>query len=112
MRAVTKIIFNTEQGEKFFGDGPAMLLRAVEEKGSLRAAAISMNMAYTKALKLMKNAEEALGFQLTERTTGGKDGGGSSLTPEGKEWLTRYEDYRDACVRANKELYMEYFPEQ
>ena len=57
-----------------------------------------MGMAYTKALKLMKNAENALGFPLTMRTTGGKNGGGSRLTPEGEEWLKRYEAYTDACV--------------
>ena len=37
-------------------------------------------------------------------------GGGSVLTPEGKEWLTRYEAYRDACIQANRQLYLEFFP--
>ena len=64
MKAITKIIFLDEDGEKFFGEGPARLLRRVEEYGSLRAAAISMEMAYTKALKLMKQAEAALGYPL------------------------------------------------
>ena len=62
MRAVTKIIFFDDSGEKFFGEGPCRLLTAVEETGSLRAAALSMGMAYSKALKLVKNAEAALGF--------------------------------------------------
>ena len=112
MKAVTRIIFLDEQGDKFFGEGPYRLLCAVEETGSLRAAAMSMNMAYTKALKVLKNAEAALGFPLTARTTGGKDGGGSQLTPEGKEWITRYEAYRNACVQANRQLYLDFFPEQ
>ena len=64
MKAVTKIIFLDDEGEKFFGEGPARLMHAIEETGSLRAAAISMNMAYTKALKLIRNAEAALGFSL------------------------------------------------
>ena len=112
MKAITKITFLDEGGEKFFGEGPARLLHAVEENGSLRAAAMSMNMAYTKALKLVKQAENALGYPLITRTTGGKDGGGSVLTSEGKEWLMRYEAYRDACVQANRKLYLEFFPEQ
>lgn len=112
MKAVTKITFLDDNGTKFFGEGPARLLHAVEEKGSLRAAAISMNMAYTKAFKLMKQAESVLEYPLITRTTGGKDGGGSVLTPEGKEWLTRYETYRDACIQANRRLYLEFFPEQ
>lgn len=111
MKAVTRIVFFDEDGQKFFGEGPCRLLRAVEKTGSLRAAAASMDMAYTKALKLMKNAEAALGFPLTMRAAGGKDGGGSILTPEGKEWLTRYEAYRDACVHANRALYERFFPD-
>ena len=112
MKAVTKIVFLDDQGEKFFGEGPFQLLRAVEETGSLRAAAMSMNMAYTKALKVLKNAEAALGFSLTARTTGGKDGGGSQLTSEGREWIVRYEAYRNACMEANRQLYREFFPEK
>ena len=68
MQAVTRVIFLDEDGEKFFGEGPCRLLHAVEQTGSLRAAAQSMGMAYTKALKLVQRAEKALGFALTERT--------------------------------------------
>ena len=112
MKAVTKIIFQDDNGEKFFGEGPARLLRGIEEKGSLRAAALSMGMAYTKALSLIKHAETALGVPLVIRTTGGKSGGGSTLTKEGKEWLSKYEAYRDACLQANRTLYLEFFPQQ
>ena len=112
MRAATKIIFFDDNGEKFFGEGPAQLLGGIEEKGSLRAAALSMEMAYTKALNIIKHAEKTLGFPLVIRTTGGKSGGGSRLTAEGKEWLERYEAYRDACIQANQRLYLEFFSEQ
>ncbi len=110
MKAVTRITFLDETGEKFFGEGPARLLHGIEEKGSLRSAAMSMDMAYTKALRILKNAEAALGFPLTTRTTGGKDGGGSRLTAEGKAWLAKYEAYRNACNEANRALYREFFP--
>ena len=110
MKAVTKITFLNEDGEKFFGEDPARLLREIDETGSLRAAAISMGMAYTKALKLMKQAEDTLGFSLITRTTGGKAGGGSILTPEGTRWLRQYEAYRDACIKANQALYRQHFP--
>ena len=112
MKAVTKITFLDDNGEKFFGEGPARLMRGVETCGSLRAAAMSMEMAYTKALKLIRNAEKSLGFALIRSSTGGKDGGGSCLTEEGKEWLRRYEAYRDACKLSNSRLYLEFFPEQ
>ena len=112
MRAATKIIFFDDSDQKFFGEGPYRLLLAVEETGSLRAGAKSMEMAYSKALKLLQNAEAALGYPLTMRAVGGKDGGGSTLTPQGKEWLKKYEAYRDACMEANRRLYLEFFPEQ
>ena len=112
MKSNTKITILNDDNEKFFGDGPARLMRAIEQTGSLRAASLSMNMAYTKALKLMKNAEAALGFPLTTRMAGGKDGGGSRLTAKGKAWLLRYEGYKAACVQANEKLYQEFFPMQ
>ena len=112
MKAVTKIIFFDENNEKFFGEGPYRLLCTIEETGSLRSAAASMGLAYTKALRMIRNAEKALGFPLTWRSAGGKSGGGSTLTPEGKEWLKKYEQYHDACVQANSRLYLEIFSEQ
>ena len=110
MKVVTRITFRDENGEKFFGEGPARLLRNIEEHGSLRAAALSMDMAYTKALKLMKNAEAALGFSLITRTIGGKSGGGSILTPDGKAWLSKYEAYTAACAEANRQMLRKFFP--
>ena len=112
MKAITRIIFLDDQDQKFFGEGPCRLLRGIEKTGSLRTAALEMGMAYTIALKLVKNAEAALGYPLTMRTTGGKDGGGSRLTPEGEEWLKRYEAYRDACIQANRRLYLDFFSDQ
>ncbi len=110
MEALTKIIFVDENREKFFGEGPCRLLQAVERTGSLRAAAMEMGMAYTKSLRILRRAEEVLGFPLTLRAAGGISGGGSRLTPQGKEWLERYEAYRAACVAANRDLARKFCP--
>lgn len=67
---------------KAFGPGMSALLRGVETTGSLQGAAQAMNMAYSKAWKMLKESEKAWGFMLTERETGGRDGGGSTLTPQ------------------------------
>ena len=77
MKPVTKITLTDDNGMKFFGEGPCRLLRCVEKTGSLRAAAMEMEMVYSKACKLLKQAESALGYPLTMRSAGGKDGGGS-----------------------------------
>lgn len=110
MKSVTRITVTDDNGIKFFGEGPLRLLRNVERTGSLRAAALEMEMAYSKASKLLKQAEVNLGFSLTMRSAGGKDGGGSVLTPEGKRWLRQYEAYRNACVEANQAIYRRFFP--
>ena len=47
---------------KCFGPGVAQLLHAVQQLHSLRAAALSMDMAYSKAWTVIKNSEKALAF--------------------------------------------------
>ena len=79
-----------DDGRRVFGPGPVELLERVGELGSLRAAAIDMGMAYTKATRLVHDAEQAFGFALTERTVGGSGGGGSQLTAEARELIERY----------------------
>ncbi len=91
MRPYVRTYLVDEEGNRVFGPGPAELLRRVREHGSLRSAAISMGMAYTKALALVKNAEGALGAPLTTRMVGGAGGGGSTPTPEADALLAAYE---------------------
>ena len=57
MKALTKIQITDDNGIKFFGEGPCRLLRGVERTGSLRAAAAEMEMAYSKASKLLKQSK-------------------------------------------------------
>ncbi len=70
---------------KAFGDGPYALLRRVEKMGSLHQAAKQMGMSYSKAWRLIRTLEERLGFALLERKVGGPSGGGSQVTPQGKD---------------------------
>ena len=81
---------------KCFGPGVAELLRRVRELHSLRAAAISMNMAYSKAWTVLRMAQEGLGVKLLHSTTGGRNGGGATLTAAGEQMLAAYESY---CVK-------------
>ena len=105
MKSDIRVFLCDDDNLRFFGEGPCRLLHLIEETGSLRAAALSMGMAYTKALHLMKRAEKNLGFSLTARTIGGKGGGGSVLTPEAKEFLHDYETWRNACIQRSRDLY-------
>ncbi len=91
MKPVVKVYIHSEDGEKFFGLGPLLLLRHTKKTGSLRQAAIDMNMAYTKATKLIKTAEQNFGFKLIESKTGGKNGGGSTITKQAEVLIEQYE---------------------
>ena len=81
---------------KCFGPGVAELLRRVRELKSLRAAAASMGMAYSKAWTIVKQAERELGFPLLVSVTGGRHGGGAELSPKAERLLAAYGDY---CAR-------------
>lgn len=97
------------EGARVFGPGPRELLERVESEGSLRAAAISMGMAYTKASRMVKAAEASFGFPLTERTIGGVGGGGSRLTAEARDLLNRYEAFEAACEKDLQRNFSECF---
>ena len=94
---------------KCFGPGVAQLLHAVQELHSLRAAALSMDMAYSKAWTIIRNSEKALGFSLLDSTTGGKGGGGAALTPEGARLLRAYDTFCSRLHDAADELFQEEF---
>ena len=77
---------------KIFGKGPKELLKEQNRMGSLRKAAMSMNMSYSKAWNLISNLEKSLGFKVLDKTIGGVDGGSSTLTQEGKELIRKYNE--------------------
>lgn len=94
---------------KAFGPGMSALLRGVEATGSLQGAAQAMNMAYSKAWKMLKESEKAWGFMLTERETGGRDGGGSTLTPQAVRLLEAYDAFMKETREELDRLFQKHF---
>lgn len=80
-------------GVRMFGPGTHELLRHVQDTGSLHQAAKLMGMSYTKAWHLLRKTEEHLGMTLVERRVGGPAGGGSHLTPRGRDLLGRFDRF-------------------
>lgn len=86
-----------------FGQGIALLMEGVEEEHSLNRAAKRMGMAYSKAWRIIKEAEAQLGYELLAR-----DGArGSTLTPQGKRALEVYRSIQQEmdellCRRAHE----------
>ncbi len=97
--------------EKIFGPGIAELLERVEQTHSLRKATLDMGMAYSKAWRIVKTAENALGFPLLESSVGGKGGGGAKLTEPGKRFLTAYRRFESVVHAYADEIFEEMFGE-
>jgi molybdate transport repressor ModE-like protein len=89
-------IWIEREGKVVFSDWRAELLQAIEETGSLSRAAAQMDVPYRTAWYKLKEIEGQLGMRLVTTHSGGSDGGGSSLTPEGQDILRRFwRIYRD-----------------
>ncbi|TVM03186.1 MAG: molybdenum-binding protein [Candidatus Brocadia sp. WS118] len=92
MKVKFKIWFE-ENGGVAFAEGRRILLEAVDRLGSLNAAAKELGMSYRAAWGKIKATEKALGIKLLEVTTGGKGGGGATLTSEAEELILKYQKY-------------------
>ena len=79
-------------GRPVFGRGRRFLLEAIDKYGSINRAAKEINISYRKAWGYIKAMEERLGIKLIERRTGGRNGGGATLTEEAREFLKKYVD--------------------
>jgi molybdate transport system regulatory protein len=92
-----------------FGDGPARLLEGVEQAGSLRKAAQELGMSYNKAWRILHAAEERLGFALLDRSVGGSLGGGSHLTPEARDLMSRYRAVATEAAETLEAVFQRHF---
>lgn len=81
----------------YIGDGIAIgpgkidLLRAVGETRSIAAAARSLGVPYKRAWLLIDSLNMGFGRAVVETATGGKGGGGASLTTLGRQLVTAYD---------------------
>ncbi|WP_254839101.1 TOBE domain-containing protein [Natronomonas marina] len=69
------------------------MLRGIDRHGSMHAAAEELGRSYPHLQRRVVELEEALG-QLTRRDRGGKDGGGTQLTPAAVDLIQRFERLR------------------
>src|ERR1700742_3528608 len=77
------------------GPGKADLLRAIDETGSIAAAARAMRMSYRRAGLLVHTMNECFDPPLVDAVKGGPEGGGAQLTATGRRVLAEY----DAMLR-------------
>jgi molybdate transport system regulatory protein len=87
----SKIWLETD-GEPVFGRGRRFLLEAIDAHGSINRAAAEVGLSYRKAWGHITAMEQRLGIKLVERQAGGRNGGGTSLTDEARQFLKKFEE--------------------
>jgi molybdate transport system regulatory protein len=73
---------------KFLGSDRVNLLEKIDELGSISKAARAVGISYKTAWETVNLVNKMAGKPLVDRLTGGKGGGGTTLTAEGKKVVT------------------------
>lgn len=90
-------IWIEKNGHLFLGPGRVELLMKIDEHGSMLAAAKAMNMSYKKAWRMVQEMQQVSTKPIIVKNTGGKNGGGSTLTEYGRTLAKNYDDINRKC---------------
>lgn len=93
----------------FLGPGSWQLLSLIESTGSVRIASQKMGISYSKAWKILNNLEEQMGYFILVRKPGGKSGGETHLTEQGKEMLEWFEGLERECNKAIHDIFIRHY---
>ena len=72
------------------GPGLVALLEEIADSSSVMEACSRMEISYSKAWKLIRQAEDCLGQQLVLRKSGGTRGGAAELTAFAKDFIKKF----------------------
>lgn len=75
---------------KFLGGDRIALLEKVDELGSITQAAKAVGISYKTAWEMVNQINNLAAAPLVDRATGGKGGGGASLTTAGREVIEQF----------------------
>ncbi len=93
---------------RFLGSDRIALLEKIDELGSISKAAKAVGISYKTAWQLVNTINNLSEKALVDRTTGGKDGGGTKLTNEGRKILRKYkvveEEHRNFLYNLEQRL--------
>jgi len=93
--AVSGALWLHRNDNRFLGEDRIALLEKIDELGSITKAAKAVGISYKTAWDLVNMINNLAEKPLVDRLTGGKGGGGTTLTLEGKKVLKQYEVIRD-----------------
>ncbi|HXU67665.1 MAG TPA: winged helix-turn-helix domain-containing protein [Casimicrobiaceae bacterium] len=82
------------------GPGKIDLLEAIGANGSITAAARALGMSYRRAWLLVDTMNRCFETPVVTTEAGGVSGGGTRLTPAGKEVVRRYRSIEAKAAKA------------
>jgi len=88
-----KIWIETPDHKGILGDGKWLLLKAINETGSLKEAMAKLDLSYRKTWNNLRRIEQMLGFPVVEKTRGGIKGGKTVLSPQGKTIVKAFDKF-------------------
>jgi molybdate transport system regulatory protein len=71
------------------------LLVAIDEAGSISAAAEKLGVPYRRAWEKVQEIEQGLGYKMVDTSVGGPGGGGAHLTAAGREAIERFRAFAE-----------------
>lgn len=84
------------------GPGKIALLEQIASLGSISAGGRAMDMSYRRAWELIEELNTIFGKPVVESRSGGKKGGGATLTPLGLSLIARYRAMELAAASATE----------
>lgn len=82
------------------GPGRITLLEAIDQTGSISAAARQLKMSYRRAWLLVNDTNNALKQPAVASSEGGASGGGSRLTETGRALIQHYRKVESVAAQA------------
>lgn len=87
-------------GNPAMGPGKAQLIAYIEATGSISAAAREMGMSYRRAWQLVEAINHSFSEPVIVTATGGKRGGGASVTEFGRGLVAQFHAMEDKASAA------------
>lgn len=98
-----------EDGDGFFGPGVRDLFLFIDSEKSVKAASEKMQISYSKAWRMIRNVEKAIGTTAVARFHGGPEGGSACLTEAGRDILEKYIQFEKLSKAAMEPIFEEQF---